>query len=126
MVRPSAAGPVGRQPSRRASSARLLSRSGNGSFRTFDRSEQRRWFRILTHLDPLPTVSCEPVRKKLRDAVKAETLPRASELEILDEAVTKNVIGAAERVQLLDAARARDEAIQVDEFSKEEFATLRG
>jgi acyl-CoA dehydrogenase len=72
------------------------------------------------------TIACEPSRKKLRDAVKARTLPRAAELEILDEAVTKNVIGAAERVQLLDAARARNEAIQVDEFSKEEFAALRG
>jgi acyl-CoA dehydrogenase len=72
------------------------------------------------------TMACEPSRKKLREAVKARTLPRASEIEILDEAVTKNVIGAAERVQLLDAARARDEAIQVDEFSKEEFAALRG
>jgi len=72
------------------------------------------------------TIACEPARKKLRDAVKARTLPRAAEIEILDEAVTKNVIGAAERAQLLDAARARDEAIQVDEFSKEEFAALRG
>jgi acyl-CoA dehydrogenase len=72
------------------------------------------------------TLACEPARKKLRDAVKARTLPRASELEILDEAVAKNVIGAAERVQLLDAARARDEAIQVDEYSKGEYLALRG
>jgi acyl-CoA dehydrogenase len=72
------------------------------------------------------TIASEPSRKKLRDAVKAKTLPRGTELEIVDEAVTKNVIGAAERVQLLDAARARNDAIQVDEFSADEFATLRG
>jgi acyl-CoA dehydrogenase len=72
------------------------------------------------------TVACEPARKKLRDAIKARTLPRASEEEILEEAVAKKVIDASERSALIAAAAARDDAIQVDEFSKEEFATLRG
>ena len=72
------------------------------------------------------TVACEPARKKLRDAIKAKTLPRASEEEILDEAVAKKVIDAGERAALVAAAQARDDAIQVDEFTPAEFATLRG
>ena len=71
------------------------------------------------------TVAVEPFRKKLRDAVKAKVLPREPEEAILDEAVARNVISAAERDRLLEAARARDDAIQVDDYAPAVYRTQR-
>jgi len=67
------------------------------------------------------TLAAEPLRKKLRDAQKARILPREPEDAILDEAVAKNVLTSSERDRVLEAWNARDDAIQVDAFSQDEF-----
>jgi acyl-CoA dehydrogenase len=67
------------------------------------------------------TLASEPLRKKLRDAQKARILPRESEDAVLDEAVAKNVLSPAERDRVLEAWKARDDAIQVDDFAQDEF-----
>jgi acyl-CoA dehydrogenase len=72
------------------------------------------------------TVACEPLRKKLREAVKAKTLPRAEESELLDAAVAKAVITAEDAKKLREAAAARWDAVQVDEFTPAEYKALRG
>jgi len=72
------------------------------------------------------TVACEPLRKKLRDAVRAKTLPRAEESELLDLGVEKKVITAEEAKRLREAAAARWDAVQVDEFDPAAYRALRG
>ncbi len=71
------------------------------------------------------TVAAEPARKKLREAVKAKTLPRGSELVIHDAAVEKGVVSELERRQLVEAAQARDDVIQVDAFKREAHGDAR-
>jgi len=72
------------------------------------------------------TLAVEPLRKKLRDAQKARILPRDTEEAILDAAVAKNVLLPAERDRVLEAARARDDAVQVDDFAPDAYRTQRG
>jgi acyl-CoA dehydrogenase len=72
------------------------------------------------------TVACAPLRRKLRDAVKARTLPRLDEPELIDAAVEKNVLTADEAKKLREAAEMRWDAVQVDAFTPEEYKALRG
>ena len=72
------------------------------------------------------TVACHSTREKLRDAVKAGTLERASELDLVEPALAKRVITAEEASQLRLAAAARDDVIQVDAFGPEAYRALRG
>jgi acyl-CoA dehydrogenase len=72
------------------------------------------------------TVEAEPLRKKLRDAQKAKILTRGSELDVLDEAVTKNVLIAAERDKVKLAWEARDDAVQVDAYAPDAYRSKRG
>jgi acyl-CoA dehydrogenase len=72
------------------------------------------------------TVETEPLRKKVRDAQKAKLLARGSEHEVLDEAVTKNVLIAAEREKLQLAWQARDDAVQVDAYAAGAYRAQRG
>jgi len=62
------------------------------------------------------TVRAEPARRKLREAVKARTLPRGREATLLQPALEKGVISQLEHDQLVEAAVARDDAVQVDAF----------
>jgi len=72
------------------------------------------------------TVASQPARDKLRDAVKAGTLARGSELELIDPALAKHVISEDQARLLRSAAAARDEAIQVDAFGPEAYEAQRG
>jgi acyl-CoA dehydrogenase len=72
------------------------------------------------------TVEADPLRKKLRDAQKAKVLARGGELEVLDEAVAKNVLSASERDKVKLACEARDDAIQVDDYAPEAYRSQRG
>jgi len=72
------------------------------------------------------TVACEPLRKKLREAIKAKTLPRLEESELLALAVEKAVITAEESKKLREAAEMRWDAVQVDAFTPAEYRALRG
>jgi acyl-CoA dehydrogenase len=62
------------------------------------------------------TVAARAPRKKLKQAQRAGDLPRGEELDILDEAVTRGVLSEIERDLITEAAKSRDNAIQVDDF----------
>lgn len=61
------------------------------------------------------------VEKKIRKAIKAKTLPKKNIKSLLDEAVQKNVITVAEKEVLAEAEALRWDAIQVDDFSQEQY-----
>ena len=67
------------------------------------------------------TLAAEPARRKLREAIKAKQLPRASEAELYDPARKAGVLSEAECTQLREAAALRWDAWQVDEFPMEQF-----
>jgi acyl-CoA dehydrogenase len=62
------------------------------------------------------TARAEPARAKLREAVKARKLPRGREAELIEPALAEGVITPLEKDQLVEAAEAREAAIQVDAF----------
>ena len=71
-------------------------------------------------------VAALAVETKIRDAVRAGRLDRAPGDVLLDEAMRAGIITAADRQLVLDADELRDEVIQVDSFSPEQFLELRG
>lgn len=72
------------------------------------------------------TVASQPTREKLRNAVKAGTLERAKELDLVEPALAKKVITPEEAATLRAAAAARDDVVQVDSFSTEAYRAQRG
>ena len=71
------------------------------------------------------TVAAEPARKKLREAVKAKALPRGNELDLVEAARAQGVLTDAEAHAVREAAIAREDAIQVDDFPFAERASAR-
>lgn len=67
------------------------------------------------------TVEASGVEKKIKKAIKAKTLPKKNIKSLLDEAVAKNVISAAEKDLLAEAEALRWDAIQVDDFTQEQY-----
>jgi len=67
------------------------------------------------------TLAAEPARKKLREAVKARKLARAAEAELYEPALKAGLLTEAECKALREAAATRWEAVQVDEFPKDQF-----
>jgi len=65
----------------------------------------------------------EAIDRKVRDAVKAKTLAKAKGRVLYDAALEKNVITADEHGVLLRSEELRNAAIQVDDFSQEEYVT---
>ncbi len=65
------------------------------------------------------------MEKKIRDAVRAGALDHAPGDVLADRALEAGVITADERKRIHDADEARDEVIQVDAFTQEEYAGLR-
>lgn len=63
----------------------------------------------------------EPLLRRVRDAIRAGTLPRARAESLLDEAVRLGVLTAAEGERLREKQRLCDEAIAVDSFTLEEY-----
>ena len=63
----------------------------------------------------------EQVVRKLKKAVRARKLPRAPLVELVDRAVSDGIIDADEAKLLEAAEAARDDAIQVDSFTLEEY-----
>ncbi|MGB0346556.1 MAG: acyl-CoA dehydrogenase domain-containing protein, partial [Balneolaceae bacterium] len=61
------------------------------------------------------------VYKVLLKAIKKRELPKAPILSIVDEAVDKKIITSEEAEHVRKAEIARDDAIQVDDFSLEEY-----
>ena len=69
------------------------------------------------------TLESEPLRKKLREAVKSGALPKSDEATLAGAALAKGLINASERARLDAAIAARDEAIAVDDYSPNEYPT---
>ena len=69
-------------------------------------------------------VDADAVAGRIREAVKQGKLRRAKPLQLIDEAVEAGVISAAEAATVREAEAARDDAIQVDSFSLQEYLTL--
>jgi acyl-CoA dehydrogenase len=63
----------------------------------------------------------EPIEKKIKKAVRSRVLPKKATVMLIDEAVEKNVITKEEGEQIRQAEAFRFDAIQVDDFSEEEY-----
>jgi len=66
------------------------------------------------------------VEKKIRDAIRAGALDKAPGDILLEGALAAGIITSDERDQVLAADAVRDEVIQVDSFSPEEYSAIRG
>ena len=67
------------------------------------------------------TLSAEQTERKIRKAIRGKQLPKKKTYELLDEALEKGVITQSEFDDIKKAEDARWDAIQVDDFSQEEF-----
>jgi len=65
-----------------------------------------------------------PVREKIKNAIRAKALPRKRAEDLVEEAFKKSVIDLAEKHLLLDAQSAVLDAMQVDEYSLEEYKKI--
>lgn len=63
------------------------------------------------------------IYKVLYKAIREKHLPKKSVLSVLDEAIEKKIITKEEAEHIRKAEHARNDAIQVDDFSLEEYAT---
>lgn len=68
----------------------------------------------------------QPILAKVKAAQKKKTLPKGSTEGLLELAIEKNVISSAEAAQLKDAEKQRQDAIQVDWFSLEDYKAYQG
>jgi len=69
-------------------------------------------------------IAAEPVEKKLRAAAHKRRFDSSDGAALLDEAVRAGVISEAEAKAVREAEALRREALQVDDFSPEEWAAL--
>lgn len=87
---------------------------------------------VFTSADPTHTLGrfetamavcaeAEAVASKIKDAVRARTLPREHPARLVPLALEKGIITAAEADLVARAEAARADAIQVDSFSPEEY-----
>ncbi len=68
----------------------------------------------------------EKIEKKVRQAIRDKKLPKIKSDLIYDEALSKNVITQDEYSQVKKAAELRWQAIQVDDFSQQEYVNHTG
>ncbi len=61
------------------------------------------------------------VERKIKKAIKAKILPKKNIKASLDEAVSKNVITPAEKALMAEAEALRWDAIQVDDFTQDQY-----
>ncbi|MEZ4872388.1 MAG: acyl-CoA dehydrogenase [Bdellovibrionales bacterium] len=66
-------------------------------------------------------IGADAIGRKVRKAIRKKILPKKPFSQILDEAVEKSVITAEEKNLLKVAEDLRSQAIQVDDFSEEEY-----
>jgi acyl-CoA dehydrogenase len=65
----------------------------------------------------------EGAEKKVRDAVKKQVLPKKKIGDLINIALEKGIINRDEQNDLINAEALRYQAIQVDDFSDEEYLT---
>jgi acyl-CoA dehydrogenase len=63
----------------------------------------------------------DPAYRKLYSAIKDRTLPKKRVSDLIDEALEKNVVSSEEAELLRKAEDARNDAIQVDDFTQQEY-----
>ena len=63
----------------------------------------------------------EEIDRRIRDAVKSKRIAKIKGPKLIDEALAKGVITAAEKTDLLKAEELRWQSIQVDDFSEDEY-----
>lgn len=63
----------------------------------------------------------EQIEKRMRQAVKAKTLPKVKGKALIEAAMAKGVVTKDEYNDLIRADEMRNDAIQVDSFTQEEF-----
>lgn len=63
----------------------------------------------------------EAVEAKVKAAIKSKALPKGRISAVLDEAKSKGIISASEYEVIFESERRRLDAIQVDDFSEEEY-----
>ncbi|MCC6137143.1 MAG: DUF1974 domain-containing protein [Bdellovibrionaceae bacterium] len=68
----------------------------------------------------------EEIERKVRKAVRAKTIPKIKGDKVYDEALKANVITQAEFNQIKVASELRWDAIQVDDFSQQEYVNHTG
>lgn len=66
-------------------------------------------------------LKAEDAEKKVKKAIRSGVLPRKKVHLLLDEARSKNVITAEELALIQEADEVRNDAIQVDDFSEEQY-----
>ena len=71
-------------------------------------------------------VQAQPIRKKVRDAIRSGVLANTDPAAELETAVSSGIISREEREILDRAVEAQREAIQVDSFPADRYRTLRG
>ena len=69
----------------------------------------------------LSTLKAEAAERKIRKAVRKKILPKKRVKFLVDDAVAKNVITAEEAEEIKRSQALRLDAIQVDDFTEEEF-----
>ena len=70
-------------------------------------------------------VAAAPAEKKLKEAIRARKVKPLEGCPLFDAGVEAGVITDAERRQLCEAWKAREDVIQVDSFGAKEFAELK-
>ena len=68
----------------------------------------------------------EAIERKIKKAVKAKKLPKKRVRFLVDEALTQGIITKEESDTLSKAVEMRLDAIQVDDFSQEEYLARNG
>jgi acyl-CoA dehydrogenase len=63
----------------------------------------------------------EEIDRRIRDAVKSKKIAKIKGPKLIEEALAKGIITAAEKADLLKAEELRNLAIQVDDFSEDEY-----
>jgi acyl-CoA dehydrogenase len=63
----------------------------------------------------------EMAEKKIKKAIHEGVLPKAKVSQLIDEAISKRVITAEDKQMIIDSEAVRFDAIQVDDFSEEEY-----
>lgn len=82
----------------------------------------------LTRLDQAFKMvkKAEGIERKIRKAVKSKTLPKKRVSQLVDLALEKSVITEEEHGILAKAEEMRNDAIQVDSFTEEEYVGRKG
>lgn len=65
--------------------------------------------------------AAEGIERKVKDAVRAGRLPKAPPTELVRQAVQRGIITEEEAERIAEAEQARNDAVQVDAFSLDEY-----